>query len=61
LFPSNFVCRLMDCFACGVFFITYQHNILHKFQYPGVEDQGGDGVPQQGHRGEGLQLIPEQN
>jgi hypothetical protein len=31
------------------------------FRLPGGEDQGGDGQPQQGCRGEGLPPIPDQD
>ena len=37
------------------FIIIYQHNISHKFQHAGVEDEGDEGQHGQGHHGQDLQ------
>ena len=44
-------------FCVGRLWIKGQSKVSQQNQGPDPKDQGGDGVPRQEHRGEGLQAV----
>jgi hypothetical protein len=48
-------------FYVGRLLVICQGKASQQNRGPDPEDQGGDGVPRQGHRGEGLQEIHGQD